>query len=131
MNYLQIGLSLEEIRNISKRKYSTILKDKTREFALKYLLEKRGSKGKEIQFSNLEMADYLLPFNNCLTIDEKCELFAVKNRMIDIPNNFSSKSEHKCQCGEIENMSHIYQCELYKNGKLQALPFDKKYSVET
>ena len=57
LNYLQIGLSLEEIRNISKRKYSTILKDKTREFALKYLLEKSGTKGKEIQFSNLEMAD--------------------------------------------------------------------------
>ena len=125
LNYLQIGLSLEEIRNISKRKYSTILKDKTREFALKYLLEKRGSKGKEIQFSNLEMADYLLPFNNCLTIDEKCELFAVKNRMIDIPNNFSSKSEHKCECGEIETMSHIYKCELYNEGKQQVLPYEK------
>ena len=44
--------------------------------------------------------------------------------MIDIPNNFSSKSEHKCECGEIETMSHIYQCELYTEGK-QALPYDK------
>ena len=125
LKYLQISLSLEEIRNMSKRKYSTILKDKTREFALKYLLEKRGSKGQEIEYSNLEMADYLLPFNNCLTIDEKCELFAVKNRMIDIPNNFSSKSEHKCECGEIETMSHIYKCELYNEGKQQALPYEK------
>ena len=65
--------------------------------ALSYLLEKRGTKGKEIDYSYLEMASYLLPFNNFLTIDEKCELFSVKKRMINIPYNFSSKSEHKCE----------------------------------
>ena len=51
----------------------------------------------KIDYSYLEMESYLLPFNNFLTIDEKCELFSVKNRMINIPYNFSSKSEHKCE----------------------------------
>ena len=49
------------------------------------ILEKKGLKGSEIFYSSLEMADYLLPFNNTLTINEKCELFAVRNKMINIP----------------------------------------------
>ena len=124
---LKISLSFEEIRQISKKKYSMILKEKTRELALNYLLENRGTKGKEIDYSYLEMASYLLPFNNCLTIDEKCELFAIKNRMINIPYNFSSKSEHKCECGQIETMSHIYHCELYNEENQPALPYEKIY----
>ena len=71
------------------------------------------------------MASYLLPFNNCLTIDEKRELFAIKNRMINIPYNFSSKSEHKCECGQIETMSHIYHCELYNGESQPTLPYEK------
>ena len=34
------------------------------------------------------MAEYLLPFNNKLTIKQNREMFAVKNSMIDIPANF-------------------------------------------
>ena len=45
------------------------------------LLGKQGTKGSEIKHEYLEMADYLLPFNNHLTIEEKCEMFEVKNRM--------------------------------------------------
>ena len=57
------------------------------------------------------MAEYLVPFNNSLTIEEKCEIFAIRNRMINIPFNFSSKSEYKCECGKFEDMQHIYMCE--------------------
>ena len=39
---------------------------------------------------DLEMAEYLLPFNNLLTIEEKCKMFEVKNSLTKIPLYFSS-----------------------------------------
>ena len=30
--------------------------------------------------------------------------------MTIIPENFSSKKEFKCPCGNIENMEHVYSC---------------------
>ena len=59
------------------------------------------------------MTDYLLPFNKKLNIEQKCEMFAVKSSMINIPANFSSKCEVKCKCGFKEDMSHICNCKLY------------------
>ena len=56
--------------------------------SLKYLLNKRGKKGNELAYPYLEMAEYLLPYNR-QSIDEKCEMFAIKNSMINIPSNFS------------------------------------------
>ena len=35
--------------------------------------------------------------------------------MIDIPNNFPGRKEHnQCVCGETEEMTHIYNCEMLK-----------------
>ena len=42
--------------------------------------------------------------------------------MINIPANFSSKSEMKCECGLKEDMSHIYECGLY-NMVIPEIPF--------
>ena len=95
--------------------------------ALRYLLENRGKKGCEIEYRSLEMADYLLPFNNKLTIEEKCNLFAVRNKMINIESNFSSNCEVKCECGEKESMKHIYECKLYNNDRKTTIPYEKVY----
>ena len=63
------------------------------------------------------MADYLKPTNE-LTNKEKQKVFAIRNDMIDIPNNFGK--EITCICGIKENMMHIYICEIWSdNGKLQ------------
>ena len=70
------------------------------------------------------MADYLLPFNNKLSIEEKREMFAVKNSMIEIPANFSSKCEIKCKCGVKEDMDRIYNCKIY-NMKKPEIPFER------
>ena len=56
------------------------------------------------------------------------EMFAIKNCMIDIPANFSSKSEFKCQCGKREDMVHIYKCELYNCEKQPRIQFEKIYN---
>ena len=54
------------------------------------------------------MAEYLQPFNNQLTIEQKREMFSIKNRLYDIPENFPKDEEkYTCVCGE-ENIAHIY-----------------------
>ena len=54
---------------MKKKQFTRMLKEKIKEEALKHLLEKRGKKGGEINYSYLEMAD------------QKHEMFAVKNTM--------------------------------------------------
>ena len=83
---------------------------------------KQGIEGKNNKYSYLKMAEYLLPCNAKQTIEQKCEMFAVKNSMINIPANFSSKCEKKCECERKEEMAHIYECELY-NMKKTEIPF--------
>ena len=76
------------------------------------------------------MSEYLLPSNSELTIDEKRKLFEFKNKMTNIPNNFP-KSDVKtiCYCGSIEDMEHIYQCELINTkSDDNILPYQKIYS---
>ena len=57
------------------------------------------------------MSEYLKP-NNLLEISDQRKIFEIRNKMTNIPANFSSKSENetKCVCGKIENMEHIYNC---------------------
>ena len=115
---LNITESFDEIKNMTKIKFSRILKSRTRQNALKYLIEKRKSKGKEIIYSEISMAEYMLPTNTKLSIYQKQTLFSIRNRMIDIPSNFSkTNKEAKCICGNLENMKHIYECEILNNGK--------------
>ena len=89
------------------------MKSRVRENALLYLKKKQKSKGSEIEYKITELADYLQPINP-MPIEKKQKLFAVRNRMVQIPNNFP-KSENKAKffCGEIEDMSHIYNCKIF------------------
>ena len=61
----------------------------------------------------IQTAEYLLP-NNEITIEEQRKIFAIRNRMIDIPANFiaKEKNDNKCFCNKIEDMKHIYECKL-------------------
>ena len=96
--------------------------------AIKYLKGKQGFKGQDIEYSCNEMSEYLLPINKNLTIDEKGRLFGVRNKMTDIPSNFSrGEKEMKCQCNQKEDMKHIYECEIYNEEKFE-LPYEKIYN---
>ena len=128
LEYINVNLTLDEIKKIPKQKYTSILKQTISELALNYLVEKQGTKGSETKYTNLEMAEYLLPFNNQLTIENKSEMFEIKNRMTNIPSNFSSKSENKCRCGTQEVMSHIYECDLYNMEEQPTIPYEKMFN---
>ena len=99
--------TLDEIKIMSENKFSGLLKTGIKENALEYLLLRQGSKGQGINYSRLEMSEYLLTYKTKLDIAEKRKLFELKNRMTQIPSNFGNKNE-KCLCGAEENMSHIY-----------------------
>ena len=72
------------------------------------------------------MSEYLLPFNKQST-EEKREMFAVKTSMVNITANFSSNSETKCECGQWEDMKHIYECKIY-NKENPEVEFEKIYN---
>ena len=109
MNELDIQESIAGIKQLTKKQFPQILKEKTRNRALKYLTDKQGTKGRDMEYNRMEMAEYLLPTNNELSIESKRRLFAARNKMINIPSNFSSsKTETKCICEEQESMEHLY-----------------------
>ena len=55
-----------------------------------------------------------MPNEENLTIEDKHYIFAIRNRMIQIPTNFPSKYENKNEncliCGKKEIMEHLYSC---------------------
>ena len=75
-------------------------------------MTKRGSKGKEIHYTELKMAEFLQPGYEDISINEQRSIFSIRNRMIEIPANFPSKNiKEICQCGTEETMKHLYLCE--------------------
>ena len=127
---LQIEESLSDIKLMTKNKFSKLLRERSKSKALQYLTEKQRVKGKDVKYENLEMSEYLLPSTPALTIEERQRLFAMKNKMVDIPNNFpKSDIRTRCFCGMIEDMNHVYECELFNtNNQKNILPYNKIYS---
>ena len=78
-------------------------------------------------YSESIMSEYLMPQTE-LNISEKRDMFAVKNRMIDITSNFSSNKEiEKCWCGKNQNMKHIYMCTILNNETTE-MPYKKLFN---
>ena len=124
---LKIHESFEEIRNMTHSQYLKRIKSQILQNAFEYLNKRRKRKGKEIEYTQLEMAEYLLPINKKLTIEKKREMFSVRNRMINIESNFKNRKQTpKCLCQKEENMEHIWNCQLFKvkgenNGKFEQI----------
>ena len=75
------------------------------------MINKRGSKGQEIEYSRLKMAEYLLPQDENISILDQQYIFSMRNRMVQIGQNFPEKeNENLCICGETEKMKHIHDC---------------------
>ena len=62
---LKIDLSFEQIRQMSVYKFKKLVKQKTIEAAFEYLIKQKNSqtKFKDIQYSKLEIQEYLLEGN--------------------------------------------------------------------
>ena len=111
LEYLNMNLSIEEITKMTKNQFRKILKKFIHDKSIQYLLEKRKSKGREINYSTLRMAENLLPHNENISIAEKQYIFSIRNRMIRIGDKFNIKEcEKPCICGEQIDTKHIYTC---------------------
>ena len=79
MRDLQINLSFEEIKQSTKKQFNIILKGSILKKAFDYLMTKRGSKGQEIHYSELKMAEYLQPGYENIMINEQRSIFSLRN----------------------------------------------------
>ena len=119
LRQLEITESFQEIKVMKKNTYDKMLKSRIDKIALHYLTSKQGQKGGEMLYTQIEMSAYLLPLTE-LDITEKRNMFAVKNRMSHICENFPSKQEIEvCFCGERVTMEHIYLCTELNSEKIE------------
>lgn len=100
--------------------------------SFEYLIQSRKSKGSEINYTKLEMSSYLMP-NSKLSISSKKMMFAIRNRMINISENFPSnknKIQIFCQagCTELETMKHIYFCKILNDSDCKKIPYNKIFN---
>ena len=95
--------------------------------SLNHLIKMRKSKGREIEYTHLKMANYLLPSNN-ISKKQKQEIFSIRNRMIYTHKNFPNMHiDPHCICGELETNEHIYMCK-YLNLKPKLKPYKHIFS---
>ena len=113
---ININMSIKDIMEMTTKRYREMIKTKCNKLAFKYLMNKRGTKGKEIVYRKVQMSQYLLP-NTQLEIQDQKKIFEIRNRMTNISENFSKQNQNeiKCICGERESMKHIYYCKELNN----------------
>ena len=105
---LRITESPKEIKRINANNFMTILKYRINENAISYLTNKQKTKGQEMKYTEMQMAEYLSPINSKLTIIQKQTTFALRNKMFEISENFPGKQmKDECVCTEREEMLHI------------------------
>ena len=88
MKNLNLKFTFNEIKKIKKKKFKNIIKRAIQNKAIQYLKAKQRkcSKGKEINFSNLpKIQDYLLP-NDIFTLEKQRKLFKFRSRMNFLPS---------------------------------------------
>ena len=88
-------MTFEEIQNLSNIQFNRIIKEAIKVNAFDYLMKKCGSKGQEIEYIELKMAEYLMPNFENHYIDNKRKLFETRNRILPISANFPSHKEDK------------------------------------
>ena len=96
-------------------------------------MSKRKQKGSECKYKKLEMSKYFQPSNINISITEKRTIFAMRNRMIDIPDNFKFiyGIEHlylKCKmCNKDLSQNHIYEFNYLNKEKSSQVDYEKVF----
>ena len=78
---LNINLSNEEIRNMSKSTFIKLVRNKCKESAFRYLTNKRVKKGKDIEYGSLRMSEYLQP-NKEFSVQQQRNIFRSESSSI-------------------------------------------------
>ena len=118
---LNINLTLKEIKDMTGNKFKEMIRSKCNELAYRYLIKRKGSKGKAIEYTRIQMSEYLQP-NSELEIEEQKKIFEMRNKMTDIPANYPGRYENEkkqCICEQSEDMEHIYFCMKLNTTKVE------------
>lgn len=115
---LELSVTFEDIRSMEKKSFKKMIDKSIKVKALEYLQNKRGKKGKEIRYEQLQMAEYLMPNRSKHSVKEKRKIFEIRNKMLPIAKNFHIEGQStKCKCGKEEDTEHIYYCENWSKVK--------------
>ena len=114
---LGINLSLAEIKSKSKLSFKRLVKVKTKEYALEYLLslKVKHSKLSSLQYSDLSMQKYLK--DPKITVNEAKNIFKFRTRTAHFKDNMKSfYKENICpMCSEHpDTQSHSFECKVTK-----------------
>ena len=125
LDELEIYLSLEDIKILSKEVFRNFLKQKIEEKALLFLNEKKlkHSKVLHIKHDKLEMQEYFCP-SNVRSLEISRFLFSARTRMLDVGANFSNKYSDKVKCklgcDALDTQQHLLECsQLTDNDLIQ------------
>ena len=121
---INLNLTNTEIENLSKNKFKKIVKSKTKEAALKYIIQLKGTKdtGKMslIKYNHLNTMKYFSSpmFNQ----DESSLLMRLRTRCVNgIRNDFGGMfPEKECpvsaECKTVDNLQHLLECPALQDG---------------
>ena len=131
---LNLDISDEEMKNISKTKFQKILQGRIKESAAKYLIktQSRQSKTKHLKISDKFMpASYLSSKSLCT--EEISTLFKLRSRTVDVKENNSSSHRDNMWCRTCylfpESQQHLFQCTEIRS-KFQMVDFmDLNYEM--
>ena len=111
---LEIGLSFEQISQMSKQQFKSIVNRACANVCLDFLLKQKAnlSKGKELIYTRLETQSYFLSTNK-LSIDEMRGIYQIRCRELPLKTNFPFMfgNDKKCLlplCKEDDTQMHIF-----------------------
>ena len=111
---LDIQLSEEEIKSMTKLRFKMVVKTKMEKFAINYLtnLQRSHSKTEFLNMKEFSPQEYLASKN--LKISEIQTLFKLRNRMIDVKDNFKTSHKNNTWCRNCylfrETQQHLVDC---------------------
>ena len=120
---LDIHLSHDDIKNLSKETFQKFLKKQIEEKALAFLnqIKLKHSKVLNIKHESLMMQEYLLP-ENMRSIKLAKFLFRARCRMIDVKANFGNmnKGNINCKlgCDKVDSQEHLLECPFLNDNDL-------------
>ena len=118
MQTLKIDLTFEEIRQMSVYKFKKLAKQKASEAAFEYLTKKKNSQSKikDLQYSHLEIQEYLLEGNENTEISKL--IYKCRGKTLDIKTHKSWKYEDKLCVGcktNVETENELLSCDGFGN----------------
>ena len=111
---LNIDQTFEDIEQMEKESFKTLVRERVRHTAFEHLKQTQASmsKGKEIVYKDLSLQSYLKP-NSYLSIKDKAFIFSARTRMLELKCNFKTNQVNlTCRkCGnQDEDQKHLLEC---------------------